>query len=278
VKHVERRRDCTKTCRSSLWKREFPFLYPQGALLILAPRRNAGDTSVTPRSYAFLSAACAVVIRCATTRGINPQLWTAPVDAELASALRTEVETVADEAEELWGRTLANVRERIMPGARAWVDSTRPVRLHDDTMELAAPSAFAKEWLENRYAHTITEALRETAGRDVRLKVTVDRTPLEEAVEDVEQPDAMPMATQQPAAPPALNPRYLFETFVTGPSNRFAHAAAQAVAEQPARSYNPLFIYGGAGLGKTHLLHAIGHEVHRLYPHATIRYVSSEQF
>src|SRR5205814_617526 len=135
---------------------------------------------------------------------------------------------LAEEAEVLWGRTLANVRERIMPGARACVDSTRPVRLHDDTMELAAPSAFAKEWLENRYAHTITEALRETAGRDVRLKVTVDRVPLEETVVDVEQPQAAPAATQQPAPPPALNPRYLFETFVTGPSNRFAHAAAQA--------------------------------------------------
>ena len=172
---------------------------------------------------------------------------------------------MVDEAQELWGRTLATVRERIMPGARAWVDSTRPVRFHDDTIELAAPSAFAKEWLENRYAHTITEALRETAGRDVRLKVTVDRMPLEDIVADIEQRHHR-------------NPRYLFETFVTGPSNRFAHAAAQAVAEQPARSYNPLFIYGGAGLGKTHLLHAIGHEVHRLYPHATIRYVSSEQF
>jgi len=186
---------------------------------------------------------------------------------------------MADEAQDLWGRTLANVRERIMPGARAWVDSTRPVRLSDDTIELAAPSAFAKEWLETRYAHTITEALRATAGREVRLKVVVDRMPLDDVAVEVEQPDAPPQQQHQPtAAPPALNPRYLFETFVTGPSNRFAHAAAQAVAEQPARSYNPLFIYGGAGLGKTHLLHAIGHEVHRLYQHATVRYVSSEQF
>ncbi|MGZ4119278.1 MAG: chromosomal replication initiator protein DnaA [Actinomycetota bacterium] len=188
-----------------------------------------------------------------------------------------EVENVADEAEELWGRTLATVRERIMPGARAWIDSTRPIRLHDDTIELAAPSAFAKEWLETRYAHTITEALRATAGRDVRLKVTVDRVHTGAEPETIEE-EAAPAAPQTPAPAPALNPRYLFETFVTGPSNRFAHAAAQAVAEQPARSYNPLFIYGGAGLGKTHLLHAIGHEVHRLYPHATIRYVSSEQF
>src|SRR5204862_1062036 len=116
----------------------------------------------------------------------------------------------------LWGRTLATVRARIMPGARAWVDSTRPVRFHDDTIELAAPSAFAKEWLENRYAHTITEALRETAGRDVRLKVTVDRMPLAEIVVDVGQAEAAQAPAPLPVAAPALNPRYLFETFVTG--------------------------------------------------------------
>jgi len=186
---------------------------------------------------------------------------------------------LADEAQELWGKTLASVRERIMPGARAWVDSTKPVRLSDDTMVLAAPSPFAKEWLETRYAHAITEALRAAAGRQVQLKVTVERT---QDDEDDELPsldaEPEPVSSVVSTPPPALNPRYLFETFVTGPSNRFAHAAAQAVAEQPARSYNPLFIYGGAGLGKTHLLHAIGHEVHRLYPHATVRYVSSEQF
>ncbi|MGH2829112.1 MAG: chromosomal replication initiator protein DnaA, partial [Actinomycetota bacterium] len=78
--------------------------------------------------------------------------------------------------------------------------------------------------------------------------------------------------------PPALNPKYSFEAFVTGPSNRFAQAAALAVAEQPARSYNPLFIYAPPGLGKTHLLHAIGHHVHKLYPNALVRYVASEQF
>lgn len=191
---------------------------------------------------------------------------------------------MGDEAEELWGRTLASVRDRIgSPGARAWVDSTRPLSLAGDTMLLAAPSAFAKEWLENRYAGLLADALRATAGRDVRLKVTVDPARDEgvpaEGVPLSADGDPLPEpAKPGPKVPPTLHGRYSFETFVIGPSNKFAHAAALAVAEQPARAYNPLFIYGGAGLGKTHLLHAIGHEAHRIYPHATVRYVSSEQF
>ena len=187
------------------------------------------------------------------------------------------------EAEELWGATVASVREQIGTGARAWVEGTRAVEVSEDTMVLAAPSAFAKEWLEKRYARQLAEALSSTAGRPLTLKVTVD--PVDRTIDLTDEGDgelevsasgAKPAVAQAPE--PALNPRYQFETFVTGPSNRFAHAAAQAVAEQPARSYNPLFIYGGAGLGKTHLLHAIGHEVRRMYPHAAVRYVSSEQF
>ncbi len=186
-------------------------------------------------------------------------------------------------AEELWGQTLATVRDRIVtPGARAFVEGAKPISYDDDILTVAAPSAFAKEWLEHRYASTLAEALRSTAGHEVRLKVTVQNAPLFEVPDEVVVEEEKSASTgaelrSRPAAT-ALNPRYLFETFVTGPSNRFAHAAAQAVAEQPARSYNPLFIYGGAGLGKTHLLHAIGHEVRRLYPNAAVRYVSSEQF
>jgi chromosomal replication initiator protein len=191
---------------------------------------------------------------------------------------------MATEAEELWGRTLATVRDRIgSPGARAWVEGTRVLRLAGDTMVLAAPSEFARQWLQNRYAQTLSDALTETAGREVRLEVTVDAPSIDAeddpaAAYDPEPEPPVPSVPQKAPPAPALNPRYLFETFVTGPSNRFAHAAALAVAEQPARSYNPLFIYGAAGLGKTHLAHAIGHEVRRLYPQKLVRYVSSEQF
>jgi chromosomal replication initiator protein len=184
----------------------------------------------------------------------------------------------AMEAEELWRGTIARVRERIPAGgARTWVEGTKPVSLSGDTMVVAAPSAFAKEWIETRHGAMLTEELRVSAGRELRLKVTVDAAHEPATLVDDEPVAPVAQSARIPEAP-ALNPRYLFETFVTGPSNRFAHAAAQAVAEQPASKYNPLLIYGGAGLGKTHLLHAIGHEVRRLYPHAAVRYVSSEQF
>ncbi|MFA5890615.1 MAG: chromosomal replication initiator protein DnaA [Actinomycetota bacterium] len=189
---------------------------------------------------------------------------------------------MADQADELWGQTLASVRSQLVsPGARAWVEGTKPLGFANDVLVLGAPSPFAKEWLETRYADTLTEALCVAAGRYVQLKVTVDPGRAGASVVDVTDEASQQQAERtasRPAEPPQLNPRYVFDTFVTGPSNRFAHAAAQAVAEQPARSYNPLFIYGGAGLGKTHLLHAIGHEVWRLFPQARIRYVSSEQF
>lgn len=184
-------------------------------------------------------------------------------------------------ADELWGQTLASVRSQLdSPGARAWVEGTKPLGFADDVLVLGAPSPFAKEWLETRYAETLTTALRAAAGRHIELKVTVDPGRESASIVDVTDDAAavVERTPARPAEPPQLNPRYLFDTFVPGPSNRFAHAAAQAVAEQPARSYNPLFIYGGAGLGKTHLLHAIGHEVWRLFPNARIRYVSSEQF
>ena len=188
-------------------------------------------------------------------------------------------------AEALWQSALQRIRPgALSPGAKPWIESTRAVKLAGDTMVLAVPSAFAKKWLEDHYAGPLADALGDSAGRPLELHVTVD--PEREATTPVEF-DQPPAATQTQTLEPQrrpgavsspLNPKYTFDSFVIGPSNRFPHAAALAVAEQPARSYNPLFIYGGAGLGKTHLLHAIGHHVRRLYPTAVTRYVSSEQF
>jgi chromosomal replication initiator protein len=181
-------------------------------------------------------------------------------------------------ADAIWQGAVARMRSQpLPPSTRPYIDATRPVRLAGDTLVLAAPSAFAKEWLERRYAALLRESLREVAGRPLAVEVTVASSPPEPAG----LPPAAETPPPSPSAPlsgPPLNPKYTFDSFVIGPSNRFAHAAALAVAEQPARSYNPLFIYGGAGLGKTHLLHAIGHHVRSLYAGAVVRYVSSEQF
>ena len=192
---------------------------------------------------------------------------------------------VTDTVEQLWERTLARLRQRLpSPGARPWIEGTRAISLRGEEIVLAAPSAFAKDWLENRYAVLLAEALGAEAGRPLHVRVTVQPSHSTDVAAEV-APEPRAASTPAPAITPshagehpALNPKYTFDTFVIGPSNRFPHAAALAVAEQPARSYNPLFIYGPAGLGKTHLLHAIGHEVRRLYPAAVVRYVSSEQF
>jgi chromosomal replication initiator protein len=184
------------------------------------------------------------------------------------------VEGLHDDAAAIWTTCLESL-EGAGSTHKAWLAQTRPVAIADDTLVLAVPDEFVKEWIEQRYAPTMTAALARVAGRPLHIRVTVG--PLEDTGADEEQ-------VRQPAAPrpaadrPQLTPKYTFERFVIGSSNRFAHAAAVAVAEAPAKSYNPLFIYGGAGLGKTHLLHAIGHYTGNLYPQARIRYVSSEQF
>ena len=199
----------------------------------------------------------------------------------------------------------------------AFIRLTRPLGVLDGTVLLAVPSDFAKEFLETKARDALTSSLGDAFGVPMRYAVTVD-TSLEDASPAPEpgptarsgaagtgavgvagagavgvagagaigasQPTLPAVPTRPPghrpvsAEPTRLNPKYTFETFVIGASNRFAHAAATAVAEAPAKAYNPLFIYGGSGLGKTHLLHAVGHYAGSLYPGIRVRYVNSEEF
>ncbi len=179
----------------------------------------------------------------------------------------------------------------------AWLKNSRPVKLDGNTLYIEFPNEFTKDWVEARYAHPLQKTLRQVANRDWDIKFTIPQgvkslaTPDESSrydqpVESTRQTSPRsenPVVIEVPqreVVPPSsiLNPRYTFESFVVGNSNRFAHAASLAVAEGPAKAYNPLFLYGGVGLGKTHLMHAIGHYALEQNPNISVVYVTSETF
>jgi chromosomal replication initiator protein len=187
---------------------------------------------------------------------------------------------------------------RVSAQQLGFVRLARPLGLLDGTVLLVVPNDLTKEILEQRVREPVVDALREHLEQRVRLAVTVDHmlaleddsTTPDEGPSDERSPGDVPGATavrtgvrreREPARaaePTRLNPKYTFDTFVIGASNRFAHAAAVAVAEAPAKAYNPLFVYGESGLGKTHLLHAIGHYTQHLYTGVRVVYVNSEEF
>ena len=210
---------------------------------------------------------------------------------------------------QVWENTLSSLDAEGLPATeRAFLRLARLVGLLDGTALVKVPNDFTKDVVETRVRAQVTHALSSQLGTDVRLAVTVDSSLEEDDTDDtvgvrptqIDGP-GLPVTDRPPAPPTAydtvgqrrprddaaaaseeaatrLNPKYTFDTFVIGASNRFAHAAAVAVAEAPAKAYNPLFVYGESGLGKTHLLHAIGHYARNLYPNVRVRYVNSEEF
>ncbi len=156
----------------------------------------------------------------------------------------------------------------------SWIRPCRLVAVEGDHLRIGAPNRFSRDWLIQHHLETLQTAAQECVGGQPRVSIVVD-----------DAPPPPPVAHPAPAPPVAtggrvegLNPRYTFDSFVVGSSNQFAQAACQAVAELPSRAYNPLFIYGGVGLGKTHLLHAVGHQTNRLFSSMAIVYLSTERF
>ena len=213
----------------------------------------------------------------------------------------------SDSLTRAWAAALDAVpTNELGPVATSMLRSACPLGDIEGTILLAVPNDFTKQWIEDKAQSKLTTALSVHLGRTVRIAITVDPS-IEVVTQEEEKEEAAPVTPEPaPAAPtvapasskedreehhsPALtssnadsgpthlNPKFTFDTFVIGPSNRFAHAAALAASESPGTAFNPLFIYGDSGLGKTHLLQAIGHNALSMMPHLKVRYVNSEEF
>lgn len=188
----------------------------------------------------------------------------------------------------IWSDVLDIVREELNePSFKTWFEHTQAVRLTSDgVFVVGVQNDFARAWLEDRYTQRLSAALTQVVGDELTVQIVVD-TALAESdareeaaasaaqAEDEARPAAQQVSSEDRGA---FDPKYTFDSFVVGDSNAFARTAALSVAEQPGLKYNPLFLWGGPGLGKTHLLHAIGHYVTENFPHKKVIYVTSEQF
>ena len=202
------------------------------------------------------------------------------------------VPLIQDEArlQEVWAQVLERLRGALNAATYSLTfERARALGFRDGRFRIGVETEFARGWVVQRYDSLVRDALFEVLGQDVAVAVEVVPPEQDDAGAAPAAALAVATASQAPPGPgpngpapadPAarLQGRFTFDAFVIGPSNRFAHAAALAVAETPARAYNPLFIYGGVGLGKTHLLHAIGHFTGENHPGLSVRYVSVETF
>jgi chromosomal replication initiator protein len=187
--------------------------------------------------------------------------------------------------EQLWGKCLIFIKEKVtQQNFDTWISPLKILAIEGSGCQLSVPNKFFKDWLTENYIEIIRDSVSKASGLDMRISFVVDKSPPEKVVvpeeggveaqkKPLKKGDITRLRIHQ-----SLKPNYNFDRFVVGPSNQFAHAAALAVAEQPARNYNPLFIYGGVGLGKTHLLNAIGIHTLALHAEKNVLYVSAEEF
>jgi chromosomal replication initiator protein len=180
-------------------------------------------------------------------------------------------------AESLWTDVSARLRGALNETTfGTWFGGVTGSELDGDAFVLAVPNDFTREWIEGHFLDLIRAAVKDSTGSERRVRLRVDSAEPTQAVPTFVPTLAPPPIPRPDAA--GINPKYTFDSFVIGSSNRFAHAAALAVAEAPAQAYNPLFIYGHTGLGKTHLLHAVANYVGQHSSELTVRYVTSETF
>jgi chromosomal replication initiator protein len=179
-----------------------------------------------------------------------------------------------------WDDVLARIEHKINRHSfYTWFKPTSFVRQQPEGLVVRVPNGLFKDWLTKHYGGVLAEALAEAGYMGLQVQFMTEDMPQVPALGPSEVPaEPIPPEFEPPDTAAGLNPRYTFDTFVVGSSNQFAHAACRAVAEAPSRSYNPLFIYGGVGLGKTHLMHAIGHYVVRQARNARLTYISAERF
>jgi chromosomal replication initiator protein len=200
--------------------------------------------------------------------------------------------TITTDTQAIWAEVLEIVKDELnTPSFKTWFEHTVPLELTDDgVFVVGVQNDFARAWLEERYSQRLSVALRQVVGTDISVRIIVDSSggtgvPAEAVLEAARPADVIEIEAEElaPAAAESqarsqFDPKCTFDSFVVGESNSFARNAALAVAERPGLIYNPLFIWGGPGLGKTHLLQAIGHYVSKNFPHKKVVFVPSDQF
>ena len=185
---------------------------------------------------------------------------------------------VNENIKNLWQKVVDNLNLSISPETHSlWIEPLNPLSLEESVFTLEVPNIYFSKWIEENQKNNIEQILSAATGKQISLflKPNQDLSAIKEKVEYTPAPSDIPLP---PAQKDQVNPKYIFERFVVGASNRFAHGCSEAVAKNPGKQFNPLFIYGGVGLGKTHLLHAIGNYIKLANPNSRLLYVTTEKF